>query len=96
MMMNLTPVNELKAPRRLREKLAAAGELLITNNGKPMALMIRMDESEDPTTLVKGVHEARARIALGELRAAARRAGTDGMSLDEINREIAAARKARS
>jgi len=93
--MNLTPVNDLKAPRRLREKLAAVGELLITNNGKPMALMIRMDEAEDPTALVKGVREARARIALCELRAAACRAGTDNLSLAEINREIAAARKAR-
>jgi hypothetical protein len=94
--MNLTPVNDLKAPRRLREKLEAAGELLITNNGKPMALMIRMEEADDPTTLIRGVREARARIALGELRAAARRAGTSNLRLAEINREIAAVRKARA
>ena len=93
--MNLTAVNELKAPGRLRRKLEAAGELLITNNGKPMALMIRMDASDDPSALAKAVREARARLALTELRAAAHRAGTARLGLAAINREIAAARAAR-
>ena len=38
--MRFIAVNELKSPRALRERLRKERELLLTNSGKPMAIML--------------------------------------------------------
>jgi len=93
--MNLVPVNALKSPRRLREKLSEEHELLVTNNGRPMALMFEIREGEDFELPLRAFREARSRLALSRVREAAQRQGTDRMSLADINAEVEAARKER-
>ena len=90
--MNLVPVKALKSPRSLREQLAREHELLITNNGRPMAIMLEIREDEDPEVPLRAFREVRSRLALSRIREAAQRHGTDGMTLEEINAEIALVR----
>ena len=94
--MNYLAVKDLKAPRYVRETLANYGEVMVMNNGHPMALMLDIGKNEDPSALLAAVHEARGRLALSRIREAARRSGTAKMTPAEINAEIAAARKQRT
>ena len=91
--MNYLAVKDLKAPKRVRETLAAYGTALVTNNGKPMAMLIDLAEGENPDQLAEAIQMARARLALSDLRTASRRNGAEAMTLGEINDEIHAARK---
>lgn len=93
--MNYLAVKDLKAPRFVREKLAEYGAALVTNNGKPMAMLVNLDEGEDPDRLAEAIRQARARLALSDMRAASRRNGSDKLTLDQINAEIQAARTGR-
>jgi hypothetical protein len=93
--MNYLAVKDLKAPRYVRETLGKYGEVMVMNNGRPMALMLDIGPDEDPTALLDAVHEARGRLALSRIREAARRKGTAKMNLAAINAEIAAARRER-
>jgi hypothetical protein len=93
--MNYLAVKDLKAPRLVRETLAAYGTALVTNNGKPMAMLVDLAEGENPDQLADAIRMARARLALSDLRAESRRNGTDKMTLDEINDEIRGSRAAR-
>jgi hypothetical protein len=85
----------LKAPKLVRETLAAYGTALVTNNGKPMALLVDLLEGESPEALSEALRLARARLALSELRAASRRHGTDALTADQIDAEIRASRQCR-
>lgn len=86
--MNYLAVKDLKAPRLVRERLREEGELLLMNNGKPMALLLDVNQQDDPQTMLDAVRDARTRLALSRVRDAARRAGTADMSADEIERQI--------
>lgn len=67
-------------------QLAKGGEVVITNNGKPSALMIEIPEGGFDET-VQAVRQARAMIAFNSMR---RRAAAEGfMSEDEIEAAIA-------
>ena len=88
-------MKDLKSPRLVREQLRRAGELLLLNNGKPMALMLDLGENENPQTMLDAVHDARSRLALSRIRDAARRNGTANMSMRNIDREIKRARAER-
>ena len=94
--MNYLAVKDLKAPRYVRETLAKYGEVMVMNNGRPMALMLDIGADEDPAALLDAVHEARGRLALSRIRDAARRKGSAKMPLTEINAEIAATRRERT
>ena len=93
--MNYLAVKDLKAPRLVRETLAAYGTAIVTNNGKPMAMLVDLAEGENPDQLAEAIRLARARLALSDLRTASHRNGTAVMTLDEINAEIRATRDAR-
>jgi len=67
--MNLVPVNALKSPRRLRERLEHEHELLVTNNGKPMHYG-RAAARRRPGSPLR-LPEARSRLALSAIRRAA-------------------------
>ena len=90
--MNYLAIKDLKAPRLVRETLATYGNAILTNNGKPMAMLIDLAEGENPDQLAEAIRMARARMALSELRRESWRRGTDALTLDEINEEIHAAR----
>ena len=68
------------------------GSAVITDNGKPAALMISISEENFEATL-DAVRQMRARQAVDALRKQARMNFPEGMSMDEIDAEIDAARK---
>jgi antitoxin (DNA-binding transcriptional repressor) of toxin-antitoxin stability system len=93
--MDYIAVNELKRPRQVRERLAAAEEMILTSNGRPMAVIMYVAEEDDPEDLLTAAREARSQIALRRIRERARRTGADKMSEQEIDKVIAAARRDR-
>lgn len=71
-------------------RLAEGGEVVITNNGKPSALMIEIPEGGFDET-VQAVRQARAMIAFNSMR---RRAAAEGYMTDaELEAAIAEARR---
>ncbi|MBM3859337.1 MAG: hypothetical protein FJ395_06770 [Verrucomicrobia bacterium] len=93
--MNLIAVKDLKAPKALRERLQREGELLLTSDGKPMAVLVNVAPTDDPGTVISAVRQARSRIALSHVRETARRSGAAGLTAEQIEREIAGTRAAR-
>ena len=93
--MDYIAVNELKRPKAIRERLAASEEMLLTNNGRPMAVLLYVDDEDDPEDVLMAARDARSRIALRRIRERARRTGADKLSASEIDQEIAAARRDR-
>jgi len=93
--MDYIAVNELKRPRAVRERLAAAEEMILTSNGRPMAVIMYVDEEDDPEDVLKAAREARSQIALRRIRERARRTGADTLSGPQIDGVIAAARRDR-
>jgi len=74
------------------KKLPEERELIITNNGKPIALLTPLsDETLEDT--VAAVRKAKAINAVRRMQEASVAAGNDKMSLDEINAAIADSRK---
>ena len=67
---------------------------VVTNHGKPVALVIPINESNFEEILAQ-VNQMEGLQVLRDLQAQAKTAGTDRMTLDEINQEITATRKER-
>jgi len=93
--MNLIAIKDLKQPRRLKERLLAEKELLLTSDGRPVAVLVNVDATTDPEAMIQAIRDSRSRLALSRIREAAQRSGAGCMDMAEIDREIAAARKAR-
>ncbi|GIV76436.1 hypothetical protein FKZ61_005395 [Litorilinea aerophila] len=94
--MQFVPYRMLRnQPRVLRERLQQSGELVVTNNGAPFALMIHVeaDELEDILHLVT---QLKAQRAVSELRRTAQEQGLADLTMNEIDAEIQAARAERS
>ncbi len=75
--------------------LSEEKDLVITSNGKPIALLSAMVE-EDLEASLGAVRRARAQAAATALQQASLQAGTDRLSLEDINAEINAARRERA
>lgn len=73
---------------------AKQGELVVTSQGQPIALLVPIDaESLEPT--LSTLRSLRAVQAQAALQKAAERNGTASLTMAEIDAEIAAARRAR-
>lgn len=93
--MNFYSVRDLRThPKEIWKKLSETREIIITNNGKPTALMIEVDE-ENVEDVLNSLRQAMAMRALNKIRMQAKEAGLDKMSIEEIEEEIKAARKER-
>jgi len=93
--MNFYSVRDLRThPKEIWKKLSESREIIITNNGKPTALMIEVDE-ENVEDILNSLRQAMAMRALNQIRMQAREKGLDKMSLVEIEEEIKAVRKER-
>ena len=79
-------------PREVWDKLADGHEVIITNNGKPSALMIEIDD-ENFEDVLAGLRQSKAMRAVNKLRLESVHNGKSKMSLEEINAEISEARK---
>jgi len=73
-------------PKEIFESLESGKEAVITNNGKPTALMIDIS-NRDLESCLQAVRQAKAMLAFNKMREIASRAGY--MSEQEIEQEIA-------
>jgi PHD/YefM family antitoxin component YafN of YafNO toxin-antitoxin module len=90
--MEFVSVRELsKSPKAAFDKLAEDGKAVITNNGQPQAILLKVDASSFESALAM-LQKLEFMQTLAEMRLASRRNGNSGMTPDEINAEIAAAR----
>lgn len=89
--MNFYTVRDLRTtPKSIWENLAADGEVIITNNGKPTAIMLDISGGNFEEML-KAIRQAKAMIAFNSMRSKAASKGY--MSEEEIQSEIDAARR---
>jgi hypothetical protein len=83
--MQFVPYRELRSePSSLRKKLAAEGELVVTVDNKPFAVMIHLGE-ESAEDILLMVTRLRAQLAVRAIRSEARRTGLDKMTPKDIN-----------
>jgi antitoxin (DNA-binding transcriptional repressor) of toxin-antitoxin stability system len=75
--------------------LKNSDELVLTSNGKPIALLTSVSEDNLEETL-RTVRKAKAMATVLSIQTRSVKRGGNRISLDEINEEINAARKARS
>lgn len=93
--MDFVTVRELRAESgKVWEKLEAGEEIVITRNGKPFALLVHTEPGELESKL-RALRAQRFETALREMQRIAREKGLDKMTMEEIDAEIAAARKER-
>lgn len=93
--MNFVPYRILRnQPKVLRERLKSEGELIITNNGEPMALLLDIEPDQIEETL-KLIAQLRAQQAVSAMREAAREQGVSQLDEAAIEAEIQAVRSAR-
>ena len=93
--MSTITVSELKRkPTEQWREVAKAGDVVVTEQGEPLALFLPIDaQSLEPTlSTLRSVRALQAQAALQE---AARHHSTHQLTLAEIDEEIAAARQAR-
>jgi len=81
-------------PRQAQKALADEGEALLTSNGRPVALMLRVDSDSLEQTM-ETVRRARALQAVRKMRADAKARGLDRLGFKQIDAIIARSRKAR-
>lgn len=75
-------------------QLEKEGELVVTSHGKPVALLTNIPEGDIEATLTV-FRRARAQMALSKIRRRSQERGLDRMTMEEIDDEIKAVRRAR-
>lgn len=90
-LMNFYTVRDLRTtPKSIWENLAVDGEVIITNNGKPTAIMLDISGGNFEEML-KAIRQAKVMIAFNSMRS--KTASKGYMSEEEIQAEINAARR---
>ena len=83
--MQFVPYRTLRnEPTTLRKKLASEGELVLTMDNKPFAVMISLGD-ENVQDILLMVSRLRAQMAVRSIRGQARKAGLDTMALKDVN-----------
>jgi antitoxin (DNA-binding transcriptional repressor) of toxin-antitoxin stability system len=77
------------------KELPAEREMIITSNGRPIAILSAITESNLEESL-KAFRQARAIEAVARLQRRSVEQGTDRVTMDEIDAEIKAVRKKRA
>ncbi|MCX6024864.1 MAG: hypothetical protein NTY23_01150 [Chloroflexi bacterium] len=93
--MEFVPYRQLRnQPGQVRERLAEQGQLVITHEGQPFALMVSVEGArlEDVVVLLARL---RAQVAVSQMREQARRRGLDRLTPPDIDREIRSVRRSR-
>jgi antitoxin (DNA-binding transcriptional repressor) of toxin-antitoxin stability system len=75
-------------------KLLTDEELVLTASGKPVAILVGVEEDELEET-ARAIRQARAQIALSRMRKLAARRGLDRATVASVNAEIRAVRSRR-
>ena len=76
------------------KKLPREREVVVTNNGRPIAILSTVNESNLEESL-SAIRQARAAEAVMSLQRRSVEQGTDGISMEEIDTEIRAVREKR-
>jgi antitoxin (DNA-binding transcriptional repressor) of toxin-antitoxin stability system len=93
--MKFVTIRELRSKTAsIRQDLAQAREIVLTANGRPFAVMTPVSP-ETVEEEIQAIRRARTRAAIDALRAAAKVAGADKLTMKDIDAEIAAARRSR-
>ncbi|MBM3189910.1 MAG: hypothetical protein FJZ90_14455, partial [Chloroflexi bacterium] len=93
--MGYVTVRDLRLrPGEVWEKLRKQRQLVLTSNGRPVAIIAEVGE-ENVEATIAALRRARAQAAVSHMRATAQERHLDGMTAPEIDAEIAAARAAR-
>jgi len=91
--MKFITVRDLRTtPAQIWKELPGEQEIVITNNGKPIALLTPLSDADMEDT-VAAVRRARAVTALKKIRNLAVSTGRSKMTMEEINKEIQEYRK---
>ena len=91
--MDFMTIRELsKSPKMTLNRLAKGGKAVLTNNGKPQALIVKIDLERFEQTLSL-FQKLEFMQNLTEMRLTSLKNGNANMSLEEINAEITATRK---
>ena len=77
------------------KRLPGEREMIITNNGRPIAILAAVNESNLEESL-SAFRQARAVEAVASLQRRSVEHGTDNISMDEIDAEIKAVRRKRT
>ena len=89
-----TPQIDWSVPREVVEQLQRNWQLVLTDRDRPVAIMLKVDDSTLKDTLLD-LRRLRADKIINKMQAASVKNGMSNMTLDEINAEIAAARAER-
>lgn len=93
--MKFITVRDLRTtPAQIWKQLPREQEIVITNNGKPIALLTPLNDADMEGT-VTAVRRARAVAALEKARSSALKSGVSRMTMDQVNDEIRAYRKSK-
>lgn len=93
--MKFITVRDLRGrPGQVWNKLTRERDIILTSNGKPIAILSAVTEDTLEDALA-AVRRARAITAVERLQSQSVSAETDKLTLDEITAEIRTARKAR-
>jgi len=83
--MQFVPYRDLRnEPAAVRKKLADEGELVVTVDNKPFAVMINLGD-ENVQDILLMVSRLRAQMAARSIRSQSRRDGLDKMTLKDVN-----------
>lgn len=91
--MKFITVRDLRtSPAKIWKELSEKQEMVITNNGKPIALLTSISDSNLEETL-SSIRQARAMNAVKLMQQISIKKGNDKMTIDEIEEEIRNARR---
>lgn len=94
--MQFIPYRNLRnEPAAVRKQLSSEGELVVTNGGKPFALMIDIPENENFDEILLIASRIRVQMAIRSIRSNARKNGTNKLTDEQINEVIKTTRKDR-
>ncbi|MCK4626074.1 MAG: type II toxin-antitoxin system prevent-host-death family antitoxin [Phycisphaerae bacterium] len=90
--MKFIPSRDLRIrPGQVWKQLRKEGELIVTSNGKPVALMVPVDDDfEESLHILRGI---RAKAALRKLQEQAAAKGLDKTTMEEIDEVIRKSRE---
>lgn len=93
--MKFVTVRDLRnKPAQIRQSLSKEKDIVLTSNGKPFAIVTLTSEDNLEKSLVM-MRRIRAENAVNSIQNDSIEKGKDKISIDEINAEISAVRKAR-
>jgi len=93
--MRFLSVRDLKTKSsQVWKELAVQKEMIVTSNGRPIALLSSINENNLEQVLT-AFRRARATNAVASIQYESTQKGTDKISMDEINAEIGALRSKR-